>query len=622
MQNINWFPEYWNFIEKTKLFDFWRSRYCKNNIYFSPNKENCGGVGFYDASYESLKFNEDKNKYSKIEEEYLKRKEFLLNEMSLSQEQDKKRLLLLIEVEEKAFEYWKIKATLKPIEDDIPDILKQTIWLIDEKERVFKESFSYLIEYDRKHLSPLTYPNRKLNEKPLTVSECFYWLNRENRVCGEKDKNYFNKNEDLLEIVNKFELLNIDFKPELLINRHEKSIKREERQKLKRTKNGDLLKSNDKNNEEVFERPVVLYSNELKEESIEIQIQKFKEQDIDKYNTDYKNDISIFVENNFNNVINDQNKITNNKKSEIGIFNKIFEKDNKRIAIPKNPYVLLQKNLFDLLESEEKNKEKEELLKELKNFKKERKKLLLEKQEEIMRKEKNEDNILSLLYFFKSNDKIKNKELQHNEKIKLDRKILERDGIIFLRGEEVEEEQNKTELINNPEKFKVLDVIDEKLETFEDLEDQEEKSGSSGSTSINLFGIFGDIPEDDFDDKTRFNFFIRDKNGLHFNRKALIGKFIKNRNNLLNKFKNTSNSLKNKAILMDIKNKLSAIPNKLKLGLENNLDLLLNKVANAEFKENLEEIKNYKEEKDFKIKVENELKSTTKGLEYPKYKPN
>ena len=73
---------------------------------------------------------------------------------------------------------------------------------------------------------------------------------------------------------------------------------------------------------------------------------------------------------------------------------------------------------------------------------------------------------------------------------------------------------------------------------------------------------------------------------------------------------------------MDIKNKLSAIPNKLKLGLENNLDLMLNKVANVEFKENLEEIKNYKEEKDFKVKVENELKSTTKGLEYPKYKPN
>lgn len=574
MNKINWFPEYWNFIEKTKLFDFWRNRYCKNKIYFSPNKENCGGVGFYDASYESLKFDNDKYRYEKVEKEYLERRKFLFKELEESQAQDKKRLVLLIEAEEKAFDYWKAKIILKPIEDDVPEILKQSIWLIDEKERVFKETLSYLIEYDRKHLSPLTYPERSLSNEPLSISESYHWLIRENRLFGTKDMDFFNKHLNDIKLLNKMDFFNIEFKPEVLIERHNRNIKKEERQNLKRTKNGELFETVKNENNEFFERPVVIYSNELKEESVISQIRKFKEQDLDQYKTDYENDILIFE----------------SDKYQKNTFNSIFEK--KGSDIPKNPYILIQKNIFDLINNEDElSPEKQDIISQLKKHIQERNKGL---KEQYKKKEKSETKsglLNTFLYFFFKGDKIEVKELNENDKIKLTKNTLEKDGIVFLAVDD--------------EKEKVEDVNIENKDGDEGEEDGGLEEAKRG---------YWDVVEDDFDDKTRFNFFIRDKNGLHFNRKALIGKFLKNRNNLLNKFKNTAAVAKTKAILNDLKSKLSKEPNKVKLGLEKPAEILANKMAGLEFKDQLNEIKN---KHILKEEIKQDLSSK---VEYPKYK--
>lgn len=575
MNKINWFPEYWNFIEKTKLFDFWRNRYCKNKVYFSPNKENCGGVGFYDASYESLKFDNDKYRYEKVEKEYLKRREFLFKELEESQYQDKKRLVLLIEAEEKAFDYWKAKIILKPIEDDVPEILKQSIWLIDEKERVFKETLSYLIEYDRKHLSPLTYPERSLSNEPLSISESYHWLIRENRLFGTKDMDFFNKHLNDIKLLNKMDFFNIEFKPEVLIERHNRNIKKEERQNLKRTKNGELFETVKNENNEVFERPVVIYSNELKEESIISQIKKFKEQDVDQYKTDYENDILIFE----------------SDKYQKNTLNSIFEK--KGSDIPKNPYILIQKNIFDLINDEDNlSQEKQNVISQLKKHIQERNKGLKEQYKKKEKSEAKSGLLNTFLYFFFKEDKIEVKELNENDKIKLTKNTLEKDGIVFLA---VDDEKEKVEDVNN----------------FGNKEDDEgEEDGGLEEAKRGYW----DVVEDDFDDKTRFNFFIRDKNGLHFNRKALISKFLKNRNNLLNKFKNTAAVVKTKAILNDLKNKLSKEPNKVKLGLEKPAEILANKMAGLEFKDQLNEIKN-------KYILKEEIKQDLSSkIEYPKYK--
>lgn len=559
---IDWFPEYWNFIEKTKLFDFWRNRYCKNKIYFSPHQENCGGVGFYDASYESLKFPNDEYRYEQVEEEYLKRREQLFKELASSQEMDKKRLLLLIETEEKAFEYYKAKIILKPIEDDVPSILKQSIWLIDEKERAFKETFSYLIEYDRKHLSPLTYPERKMDKEPLNITECYNWLIRENRLFGEKDKKFFDKNYKKIEFVDRFTLLNIEFKPQLLIDRHERNLIRERKKNVTRSKNGEIVKDG-----KMFERPDVFYSNELREESLNAQIKKFIDLDVHKYDGEYQNDIKIF-------------------KTD-GLSKSLKERNGNEI--PHMPYILLQKNIFDLLESSETTTEKEIILKQLREFSKERIRAEKEKTTKKLTDEEQKNQKLSLFYFFLKNNKLEKKELDEESKIRIAKKTLEKDGIVFL-SEFDEKEQDKSD------------------------------SGDSEGEGKQSLNIWDDVyhentyaPEDDFDDKTRFNFFIRDKNGLKFNRKGLINKFVKNME-LVNKFK-LSVELKTKAIVSEIKNRLTSDlketkQNKMVLDKDYNLEREL------EFKNQLNSIKQ-KQENNLKMeeKIDNQQK-----FQAPKYK--
>lgn len=561
--SINWFPEYWNFIEKTKLFDFWRNRYCKNKIYFSPHQEKCGGIGFYDASYESLKFPNDEYRYEQVEEEYLKRREELFKELSISQEMDKKRLLLLIETEEKAFEYYKAKIILKPIEDDVPSILKQSIWLIDEKERAFKETFSYLIEYDRKHLSPLTYPERKMDKEPLNITECYNWLIRENRLFGEKDKKFFDKNHKKIEFVDRFTLLNVEFKPKLLIDRHERNILRERKKNVSRSKNGEILKDG-----KMFERPDVFYSNELREESLNLQIKKFLDLDVHKYESDYQNDIKIF-------------------KTD-GLSKSLKERNGNEI--PHAPYVLLQKNIFDLLENSEMTTEKEIILKQLREFSKERIREEKEKTTKKLTHEEQKNQKLSLFYFFLKNNKLEKKELDEESKIKIAKKTLEKDGIVF---------------------FSEID------DNNEDNSDSDNQGEGKGKQALNIWDdAYHEntyAPDDDFDDKTRFNFFIRDKNGLKFNRKGLINKFVKNME-IVNKFK-LSVKLKTKAIVSELKNRLIVDLKETKQA-----KVILNKDYNLEkeleFKNQLNSIKQ-KQENNLKMeeKIDNQQK-----FQAPKYK--
>lgn len=562
MKKINWYPDYWTVIEKNKLFDFWRSRYCKNRIQFSPNNENCGGIGFFDASYESLKY-PIKNRYKNVKEEYLNRKNFLLNEFNSSTLQDKERLMLLIEAEEKAFEYFKAKMVLKPIEDDIPSILKQSIWLIDDKERIFKEAFSNLIEYDRKFISPLSFPERSLIDNPISISESYYWLIRDERKFpfNSQDNIFFNKNLHLISpFENKVSLLHLSFEPELLVNRHIRAISREKLKGIERSKNGDFLQDGKYVN--YFHRPETIYNEELKGEDLQKQIKKFKDLDINKYQLNYDNDIYIFK---------DEKDILEKKIEDINSF-KEYKKVNYK-EIPVNPYLILHQNIYKILETGSLD-EKNNILLELKNFIKERKRVnqLKHKSVKALETEENDSSFFEKIYyfFFDKNKNILQKEL----------------------------EPNSTEVSFNKDKFLKIDdfiLLEEK-----NINDEEK----------NDFEEFLPSYEDEFDDKTRFKFFIRDKHGLHFNRKLAIKNAINLKNKIVDKTLEISNKLKLKNLhfILEMKEKIKN-DKKVKLKLETVNDIVKNKIENKTFQEKIEILKkNLSNKNNEELKNNNKLK--------------
>lgn len=520
---VNWYPDKWNIIEKNKLFDFWRNRYCKNKIVFSPSNDTFGGIGFYDASYESLKFDE-KHRHKQVVEEYNQRKRFLLKELENSKPQDQKRLKILIDVEEKAFDYWEAKIILKPIEEDIPSILNQSIWLIDEKERIFKEAFSYLLEYDRTYYSPLTFPDRKMEDNPLNISESYVWLTRVERFLSKEDQEFFNKNKKSIKPLN----VNIEqtFIPFLLSERHERALKRESKKGIERTSNGDIL-NKDKEEIDVFERPDLIYADG--NGTLEELINDFKSKNVKQYNTNYENDIKIFK--------------SDNKTSMDDIFS----------SIPKSPYVVLQAKLFNSLQNGNENFQSA-VLEELKFYIKERELRQKVKKSAIQAEIIEEESIFkNLFYFLAGKNKIEEGEVR-NRKINKS-KLFKKDGITFISEDE-----------------------------YEDL-----------------------LPfyEDDFDDKTRFGFIIKDKFGYQFDRKKAIEKVLKTKQQIKNKFAKLSQKAEKMMSIIKFKNLVK--DKKIDLGFNNDLS---NKVASMELKDHIENLR--KEIMQKELKVEQSLRKTYK----------
>ena len=517
---INWYPEKWNLIEKNKLFDFWRNRYCKNKIIFSPTHDNFGGIGFYDASYESLKF-EEGERHEKVLAEYHQRKQALLKELENSKPQDKERLKILIDVEEKAFDYWEAKIILKPIEDDVPSILNQSLWLIDEKERIFKEAFSYLLEYDRNYYSPLTFPDRKLEDCPLNVSESYVWLTRLERVLSQEDQKFFDKNKKLIKAIN--EDKDLSFLPFLLIERHERAIKRELKKGIERTQNGDTLKNNEE--VDIFERPELIYFDE--NGTLEDLVKDFKNKNINQYYTQYQNDINIFK--------------SDNKTTE-----EIFGE------IPNSPYVVLQSKLFKTFKDGSEDFQNS-MLEELKFFIRERELKKKAKRNAVKAEIIQEDSLLdNFFYFLGVKDKIKEGEVRNRRLNK--GQFIKKDGIILISEEEED---------------------------------------------------FLPFYEDDFDDKTRFSFILKDKFGYKFNRKKAIEKILKTQVQVKNKFAKLTKKAEKMLSIIKFKNLIK--DKKIDLGLDNDLS---NKVASIELKNHIEGIK--QEMKERNLTFEQNLRKTYK----------
>lgn len=505
---VNWYPDYWNYIEKTKLFDFWRYRYGKNNVVFSPKTHFFGGVGFYDASYESLKyqnFNNEK-RYNKVKEEYNERRKSLIHEMEKSQLIDKKRLLLLIEAEEKAFIYWEAKVLLNPVDDDIKEILDQTVWIIDEKERMFKESLSNLIEYDRKYFSPLSFPDRNLEKEPLNIDESYFWLLRESRAMDEEDVTFFSNLKKQPKSLDRSVFLSV-YEPLLLIQRHKSTLKREQSKNLQRTINGDLIE--DKRS--LFQRPKIEKDELLKENknNLEENIKNFCQTDI--------NNINVVLEKEQFKLNLDLDKIIgkypsqgeSTKEKDVIIENIDFSKNNFISNIPQNPYVIVQQKIFHSLKNQDGGESS-----------------IIDK--------------LKQTVLQKIKEKQLNKNINNIYKIERTKRWWEH-ILYFL----MDENNNIHENHDNTKFFNTKIILTK--DSFVNV---------NGVTYINESVIKPSFEEyhqkDEFDDVTRFNFFPIKV----FDRKKVLNKIFDKKNNLMKNLKKITSLENNIALAKDLKNTL------------------------------------------------------------------
>lgn len=515
MRRVNWFPEYWNYTEKNKLLDYWRYRYAKNLLIFSPTKAKSGGDGFFDASYESLKyFNlSEEARYEKVLSDFAQRKQKLSLEMVMSQDEDALRLALLLEAEQSAFDYWQIKALLRPSENESESMLINIVSLIDEKERLFKEAFSNLIEYDRRYFSPLSFPERNLVEQPVSVSDCFHWLSRGGRDLSlTDDVPFFEKNQKKIKVIkDQVAKLNEEYIPVFLSSRHKHSIIREKKQNIFRTSNGEELKGSLLS----FVRPNKSALEQLSEQSgvsakkthlqdkfdyatlpLFEQIQLFKEFQIKQYESLNKLCLSNGLE------ISDLNtsKVIQNEEKRLEIFksNLFGGKKKKDENIPKNPYIVLHQDLFNIIK-EGKIEEQNELLAQLHSF----------LNQSVPPLENKPVFLLGSLH-------------------KLKEKFFKSEPLVDLSPEniqEIEVPSGSVTVINGG----TLEEIDE--------------------------SVFSPLYEDEFDDTTRFKFFLKDKLG-RFNRLKFLKKLL-GKKSLLNRFRNIPQKLKTSSMVKELSQKLS-----------------------------------------------------------------
>lgn len=411
---INWFPDYWDLTEKNKLFDFWRFRYTKNFLGFSPNlDQSFGGLGFYDASFESLKYQgKSQTKiFEEVQKEFKNRVKQLEQEFQISQQQDRLRLMLLMEAEKSGFEYYKSKVFFAPIEEGNEDVLKTSLWIIDNKERIFKENLGALISYDRKNHSPVSLPDRKMQIEPLSVNECFLWLHRDGRKnLSEKDKLFFSKNKSLIKEDVDRSQETASFIPVLLLERHKKALDFEKQYHITRDINGEYY--SEKEQAVYFSRPKKILKHIERPLSFEEQLSALSKISL-------KNALDIMSESSFTPM-------------------KVGESEEGSNKIKDKPYLVLHEKLFNLFESQDESKRKL-LFDELRNFVKKR------YGEEETVKEKGSIWRSALFFFLGKKGKVEEKNfISETDKPNLfnlkSSDIIEYSGYMVVNGKELKNE--------------------------------------------------------------------------------------------------------------------------------------------------------------------------------------
>lgn len=196
---INWNNDFWTSEAKKLFLKYWRDRYSKTVLFMSPAKLPSGGVGFFDAEYESSKINIYKYAYydsHKVNLDYEKRVSLLKEEQRISQEADKYRIQLLLEAERLCWKMWREKNIFSIKEGDSIEYINRMKRKNEQNEIVFKEAFALLIEYDREMGLPITDPDRDFKgAEPINVAEYKKWLTRKGRVIDEDgDENMFLEN--------------------------------------------------------------------------------------------------------------------------------------------------------------------------------------------------------------------------------------------------------------------------------------------------------------------------------------------------------------------------------------------------------------------------------------------
>lgn len=259
---LDWYPDFWTKEEKDNLFNFWRERYFDNVVYLSPTRDVCGGNGFFDALLLSLTNSSERNVTDvlhPVNKAYKIRKENLIQQKTISQEADRKRIQLLLVAEEKSLEFWQVKNIYGPQPKD-PDYLSNFYQSYIEKyEYLYKDALSQLIEYDKEHSHPLADPNRDIYTKPVTVFEYKKWLSRKGRELFENnaDDMYIKTawRKALKDNISPDIIANPTFIPDYLHKIHIERINKDLANGIRRDKSGNVI---EKQTEKSYRPPMPL----------------------------------------------------------------------------------------------------------------------------------------------------------------------------------------------------------------------------------------------------------------------------------------------------------------------------------------------------------------------------
>lgn len=246
--NLNPNTGNWDEYTRKELLDSWRRNYYENNVNMSPIEGYPqGGNGYFDSQLyaSSLDINEIKNisptdDSHPVNIAFEKRKEELDLEFNSSCPADKERLSNLIEVEKDSHDYWQKNEIFSKVLNDDNNGNPYPKELVDEirSERKISEdnlrvSMEDLINYDAKYDHPLSYPNRNLNEYPITDSEREKWCNRESEQGIKREYQYEGRNDnenkileqrkedDYLSFVGKSQSFNSSRVPEIAQKSHD-----------------------------------------------------------------------------------------------------------------------------------------------------------------------------------------------------------------------------------------------------------------------------------------------------------------------------------------------------------------------------------------------------------------
>lgn len=243
---LDWHPDYWTSDERSQLFDFWRDRYGRHPLNLSPSGSLAGGVGFFDAGMQSVRFRtslhpSDSN--HPLTQEFQRRRAHLEAERETSQAADRHRLQLLLVAEQTAWEWWKVFETYRPRLFDGPILRQQSSERIQRHEAIYKDALAQLIEHDREHGHPLADPDRDWTNAPPTSYERRRWLTRRGRTLDAEDARLLDEglknNEGLRRDLGRVAPRpRAGFIPSRLERWHEKQVEQDQSNGITRSKSG------------------------------------------------------------------------------------------------------------------------------------------------------------------------------------------------------------------------------------------------------------------------------------------------------------------------------------------------------------------------------------------------